>query len=70
MLLPASAWTRTLAEIQARGLVSMCANPDALPYASNRSDTAGFQIDIGRALASALCPAHGPSLDTRGPGRL
>ena len=54
MLLPASAWARTLAEVQARGVLSMCANPDALPYASNRSDTPGFQIDIGRALAAAL----------------
>jgi polar amino acid transport system substrate-binding protein len=45
---------RTLAEIQSRGVISMCANPDALPHASNKPDTPGFQIEIGRALAAAL----------------
>ena len=49
---PASA--RTLAEVQARGEISMCANPDALPHASNRADMPGFQIEIGRAVAAAL----------------
>lgn len=45
---------RTLADIQARGVLSMCANPDALPHASNRAETPGFQVEIGRALAAAL----------------
>jgi polar amino acid transport system substrate-binding protein len=45
---------RTLSEVQARGTLSMCANPDALPHASNRPDAPGFQIEIGRALAAAL----------------
>lgn len=48
------AGARTLAEIQWRGEISMCANPDALPHASNKPDTPGFQIEIGRALAAAL----------------
>ena len=50
--MPAAA--RPLADIQARGEISMCANPDALPHASNKPDTPGFQIEIGRALAAAL----------------
>src|SRR5438552_12067670 len=50
--MPSSA--RTLAEVQARGAISLCANPDALPYASNQSDKPGFQIEIARALAEAL----------------
>ena len=50
----ATASARTLAEVQARGAISLCANPDALPYASNQSDKPGFQIEIGRALAAAL----------------
>jgi polar amino acid transport system substrate-binding protein len=54
MALAASASARTLAEIQARGAISLCANPDALPYASNQSDKPGFQIEIARALAEAL----------------
>ena len=45
---------RTLAEVQARGVISMCANPDSLPHSSNKPDTPGFQIEIGRALANAL----------------
>lgn len=45
---------RTLAEVKARGVISLCANPDALPYASNRSDPPGFQVEIARALAEAL----------------
>lgn len=48
------AQARTLADIQSRGMISMCANPDALPHASNKPDTPGFQIEIGRALAAAL----------------
>jgi polar amino acid transport system substrate-binding protein len=50
----ASASGRTLAEVKARGAISLCANPDALPYASNRTDLPGFQIDIARALAEAI----------------
>jgi len=58
---PAVAWliatpiaARTLAEVQARGVISVCANPDSLPHASDQPDTPGFQIEIGRALAKAL----------------
>ena len=54
LLLAAPAAARTLAEVQARGTLSMCAHPDALPHASNKPDTPGFQIEIGRALAAAL----------------
>jgi len=50
----APAPARTLAEVQARGEISMCANPDALPHASNRVEVPGFQVEIGRALAAAL----------------
>ena len=49
-----SAASRTLAEVQARGEISMCANPDALPHASNRADKPGFQVEIGRAIAETL----------------
>jgi ABC-type amino acid transport substrate-binding protein len=45
---------RTLAEVEARGVISICANPDALPHASNKSDAPGFQVEMGRALADAL----------------
>ena len=54
LVLAVAAGARTLAEAQARGVISMCANPDALPHASNRPDTPGFQVELGRALAAAL----------------
>ena len=56
LLLPASqsADARTLAEVKSLGAISMCANPDALPYASNKAEAPGFQIEIGRAIAEGL----------------
>jgi len=52
------AGARTLAELTARGMVSQCANPDALPHSSRQPDQPGFQIEIGRALAQSLGLAH------------
>jgi polar amino acid transport system substrate-binding protein len=45
---------RPLAEVKSRGEISLCANPDALPYASDKAETPGFQVEIGRALAQRL----------------
>ena len=45
---------RTLAEVKALGTISMCANPDALPFASDRADSPGFQIELGREIAKVL----------------
>jgi ABC-type amino acid transport substrate-binding protein len=45
---------RPLAEVRQRGEISLCANPDALPYSSNRPQAPGFQLEIGRALAERL----------------
>jgi len=53
-LLPRAAPGRPLAEIRSRGEISLCANPDALPYASEKTDAPGFQVEIGRALAARL----------------
>jgi polar amino acid transport system substrate-binding protein len=49
-----AAHARSLAEIQERGVISMCANPDALPHSSEKADRQGFQVEIGLALATAL----------------
>ena len=56
LLLPAaeSADARTLAEVRSLGAISMCANGDALPYASSKPETPGFQIAIGRTIAEGL----------------
>jgi len=48
------ALSRTLGEVIERNELSICANPDALPYAKRKGDINGFQVDIGRALARQL----------------
>jgi polar amino acid transport system substrate-binding protein len=53
-LAPGDAAARTLAEVKSLGAISMCANRDALPYASNNPETPGFQIEIGRTIAEGL----------------
>src|SRR4029079_11293279 len=40
--------------IRADGEISACANPNALPYSSNKPDAPGFQVEIARALAERL----------------
>ena len=53
-LLGTAAQARSLAEIKAGGDISVCSNPNALPYASNKPQTPGFQIEIARLLAQKL----------------
>jgi polar amino acid transport system substrate-binding protein len=48
------ALARTLEQVRSLGAISMCANPDALPYAASKGDLPGFQIEIGRAIAEGL----------------
>jgi ABC-type amino acid transport substrate-binding protein len=45
---------RPLAEVRQRGEISLCANPDALPYSSNQPQNPGFQLEIAQALAARL----------------
>ena len=45
---------KTWEEIKALGEISVCANPNALPYASERDGAPGFQIEIARAIAGRL----------------
>jgi polar amino acid transport system substrate-binding protein len=47
-------FARPLAEVKERNILSICANPDALPYAKRSGDVHGFQIDLGQALARQL----------------
>ncbi len=51
--------TRSLSAIETRGVISLCAHPDALPFASRKDDVPGFQVELARALAQRL----GVSLD-------
>ena len=41
-------------EIRTLGEITVCANPSALPYASDKEEAPGFQIEIARALAQRL----------------
>jgi len=49
-----SATARSLAVIRERGSISLCAHPNSLPFASRTAEPAGFQIELGRALAQQL----------------
>jgi polar amino acid transport system substrate-binding protein len=52
--MPSETLARTLAEIKFKGAISLCANPDALPFASEKASPPGFQIEIARAIATGL----------------
>jgi polar amino acid transport system substrate-binding protein len=45
---------RSLDAIRARGVLHLCAHPNSLPFASKTGDPPGFQVELGRALASEL----------------
>jgi polar amino acid transport system substrate-binding protein len=49
-----AASARTLAEVKALGAISVCLNPDALPYSSDKPDTPGFQLELAREIAKGL----------------
>jgi len=49
-----AASARPYEEIRTSGEISVCSNPNALPYASDRPETPGFQIEIARAIAERL----------------
>jgi len=50
----ALAIARPLAEVQMTKQLSLCANPNALPFAAERGELPGFQIEIARALARRM----------------
>jgi polar amino acid transport system substrate-binding protein len=45
---------RSLDAIGQRGVLALCAHPNALPFASKHGDPPGFQIELGQALAAQL----------------
>jgi polar amino acid transport system substrate-binding protein len=49
-----NATARSLEAIRQRGALTLCAHPNALPYASKRDAVPGFQVEIARALAKRL----------------
>ena len=49
-----AAVARPLDVIRDRGVLSLCAHANSLPFASKTQEPPGFQIELGRALARAL----------------
>jgi polar amino acid transport system substrate-binding protein len=49
-----AATARSLQAISDRGSITMCAHPNALPFASKRGDVPGFQVELGEAIAAQL----------------
>lgn len=54
MLSAAPAYPRSLQAITDRGALTLCANPDALPWASKTGDMPGFQVELAENLAMRL----------------
>ena len=50
----AAALPRSLQAIVDRGVVTLCANPDALPWASKAGAVPGFQVELAENLAARL----------------
>jgi polar amino acid transport system substrate-binding protein len=48
------AGARALEDIKSLGYISLCAAPNALPFASKRGNQRGYQIDLAQALADRL----------------
>jgi polar amino acid transport system substrate-binding protein len=54
LLSVAAAQPRSLQAIADRGTLTLCANPDALPWASKTGTMPGFQVELAENLASRL----------------
>jgi polar amino acid transport system substrate-binding protein len=52
--LPGIADARPLESIKNRGVLLICANPNALPFSSKTGDRRGFELELGEALAGQL----------------
>src|SRR5258708_24981604 len=50
----AAADARSLETIIERGALTLCANPNALPFASKTGPVPGFQIELGEKIAEQL----------------
>src|SRR5664279_4439237 len=54
LALPGAASARPLDSIRSRGILLVCANPNALPFSSKTGDRRGFELELGEALANQL----------------
>jgi len=51
---PDVARARPLDSIRSRGILMVCANPNALPFSSKAGDRRGFELELAEALANQL----------------
>jgi polar amino acid transport system substrate-binding protein len=58
LTLPAEA--RSLDIIRAQGMIGQCVHPNALPYSSRKGEPAGFQVELGEAIAKQIGVALEP----------
>jgi polar amino acid transport system substrate-binding protein len=52
--LATAAAARPLTSIKTRGVIELCASPNALPFASKIADRPGYQIELAQVLADRL----------------
>src|SRR5215472_8411409 len=54
LLASTTALARSLDAIKARGLLTVCANPNALPFSSRKGERRGIEVELAEALAKEL----------------
>ena len=54
LLAPTTALARSLDAIKARGVLTVCANPNALPFSSRKGERRGIEVELAEALAKEL----------------
>src|SRR5262249_24603487 len=54
VMLPTLVTAGSLASIRDRGVLAVCAHPDALPFSSQNSPQHGFELDLAEAVARLL----------------
>ena len=51
LLAPTATLARSLDAIKARGVLSVCANPNALPFSSRKGERRGIEVELAETLA-------------------
>ena len=66
LLASAAADARPLEKIIERGALTLCANANALPFASKTGPVSGFQIELGEKIAQQLGVNYHPIIGAYG----
>jgi polar amino acid transport system substrate-binding protein len=54
LLAPSAGIARSLDSIKARGVLSVCANPNALPFSSKKGERHGIELELAETMAKEL----------------